>query len=128
MVLILLEVGECCSKKFVFWKNEEASYREAHERVNNKKWNSGTREPKNIEKAPKTLENKQLRDTTYLYLLFSFLKNTEQPEHWYRSLRKSRTYTVRKMAKNRNAVRTFGGGCSRARPRAPSGDRVSEGR
>jgi len=52
MVLILLEVGECCSKKCVFWKNEEGCYREAHERVNNKKWNSGIREPKNIEKAP----------------------------------------------------------------------------
>lgn len=51
MSMILLGVDERCSKKIVFWENEDSVYREAHERVNNKKWNSGTRVPKNIEKA-----------------------------------------------------------------------------
>jgi hypothetical protein len=52
MALILLGVGECCSKKYVFSKNEEASWRVAHGVSKQQKWNLGTREPKNIEKTP----------------------------------------------------------------------------
>ena len=50
MSMILLGVGERCSKKIVFWENEDSVYRVAHKRVNNKKWNSGTRAPENTQK------------------------------------------------------------------------------